>query len=138
MKTNRTILWVLFIVLGAAVGESALAQRHGRSGHGRFVGHVGIGISLGYPIYGPRYYAGPPYFPYYPYYAYPYYYPPVMYPPVVVTPPSPPAYIERSDSSAAPAPAQSDWFYCPDAKGYYPYVQQCPGGWQRVPSQPLG
>jgi hypothetical protein len=28
------------------------------------------------------------------------------------------------------------WFYCPEAGAYYPYVQQCPGGWQQVAPQP--
>ena len=122
VKMTTAILCALFVVLGSAASGSALAQRHGR-----FVGHVGIGINLGYPVYGPWYYP----FPHYqPYYAVPY------YPPVVVAPSPPPVYIERGDSAAAAAPAQADWFYCADARGYYPYVKECPGGWQRVPSQP--
>ena len=32
---------------------------------------------------------------------------------------------------------QPYWFYCQDAQGYYPYVQQCPGGWQPVVPSPL-
>src|SRR4051812_41303931 len=51
------------------------------------------------------YYYGPGY-----YYAPAYYYPP----PVV----------------AAPAPAY--WYYCAPLATYYPYVQDCPGGWQAV------
>jgi len=23
-------------------------------------------------------------------------------------------------------------------KGYYPYVKQCPGGWQKIPARPSG
>jgi len=55
-----------------------------------------------------------------------YYYPPAYYPPAYY-PPSyyPPGY--------APAyPAEQFWYYCPAVAGYYPYVQQCPTGWQPV------
>jgi hypothetical protein len=40
----------------------------------------------------------------------------------------------------APAPTQSqgEWYYCADSKSYYPYVRECPAGWQRVPAQPPG
>lgn len=34
---------------------------------------------------------------------------------------------------AYPAPmAPSYWYYCASAGAYYPYVQACPEGWQRV------
>lgn len=44
-----------------------------------------------------------------------------------------PVFIERSPP-AEPA-AQIWWYWCADARAYYPYVQQCPGGWQRVAPQ---
>lgn len=56
--------------------------------------------------------------------AYPYYYAPA---PVYYAPP-PPAYVE--------APPQQYWYYCASARAYYPYVQDCPGGWQRVVPTP--
>jgi hypothetical protein len=28
--------------------------------------------------------------------------------------------------------APAYWYYCADAQAYYPYVQQCPGGWLTV------
>jgi len=31
----------------------------------------------------------------------------------------------------APAP-QPTWYYCDSAKGYYPYVRSCAGGWRAV------
>ncbi|HUK60268.1 MAG TPA: hypothetical protein VLV50_13640 [Stellaceae bacterium] len=37
--------------------------------------------------------------------------------------------------SAAPAPAQSVWYYCSNPQGYYPYVPQCAVPWQQVPAQ---
>lgn len=57
--------------------------------------------------------------PMYPYPVYP-------YPPVYSAPPAPPS---------GPPPAQY-WYYCRDPAGYYPYVSQCPGGWQAVPAEP--
>lgn len=54
-----------------------------------------------------------------------YYYPaPVYYAP-------PPVYIEQPQ----PHP-QAYWYYCPVLRAYYPHVQTCPGGWQRVVPQP--
>lgn len=35
------------------------------------------------------------------------------------------------------APTQS-WYYCQNPAGYYPYVQNCAGGWQPVPMVPPG
>jgi hypothetical protein len=45
-------------------------------------------------------------------------------PPVVIQAPAP-VYVQQP---AAPP----YWYYCPDANAYYPYVQQCPGGWLTV------
>lgn len=56
--------------------------------------------------------------------------------PVLVQPPGPVTYIERDPPAAAPAPA-AWWYWCPEARGYYPHVAACPGGWQRVPAQPV-
>jgi hypothetical protein len=54
---------------------------------------------------------------------------PYAYPPVVVTPPPvyapPPVYVK-------PPPPPQYWYYCDQLQGYYPYVQQCPGGWRQV------
>lgn len=57
------------------------------------------------------------------YFGYPYYYP--YYPAAV------PLY--------PPAQADPYWYYCRAANAYYPYVQACPGGWERhLPGTPLG
>jgi hypothetical protein len=49
-------------------------------------------------------------------------------------------FIERDPPPAsAPQPqpqAQHWWYFCPGANAYYPYVRECPGGWQRVSPQP--
>jgi hypothetical protein len=93
---------------------SAPAEAHGRARGGVYL-HFGVP----YPYYwGPRYYYYPP--------------PPVYYyPPPVVVERAPPTYIERDDEDS-----QTWWYWCADAKKYYPYVKECPGGWQRVPPQP--
>ncbi len=81
-----------------------------------------------YPYwYGPRYY-GPRYYPY-PYYGYP---PAVVIPPpVVVSPPPPVVYVERQPEPSAPVPGY--WYWCAEPQGWYPSVDECPGGWQPVP-----
>jgi hypothetical protein len=49
-------------------------------------------------------------------------------------------YIEQGggqvDAAPGPEPPGHWWYYCADAKAYYPYVRECPGGWQRVAPQP--
>jgi hypothetical protein len=61
---------------------------------------------------------------------------PYLYPPVVV---APPVYVQPPPqvSVQPPPPPQAYWYYCDNPQGYYPYVQQCPGGWRQVvPSPP--
>jgi hypothetical protein len=109
-------LFALLLLAAAMSSSSAWADRYYHGGP-----RVGVGVVIG----GPGYWRYPdPY--YYPPYAYP-------YPPVVVTPAQPPVYIEQQQAQPQ---APSDWFYCRNPEGYYPYVKQCPGGWQRVAPQP--
>lgn len=89
--------------------------------------HWHLGVNVG-PGYGYGYYPGQWGYPYYGYS--PSYYPYYAYPPVVTTPP---VYIERGDS---PAATENWWNYCPESKSYYPYVRECPGGWERVSPVP--
>ena len=70
-------------------------------------------VVIGAPYFAPFYYPGPYY-----------YYPPVAY--------APQDYIEEEGA----APDQAYWYYCAGAKAYYPYVKECPGGWQRVAPPP--
>jgi hypothetical protein len=126
MKTIPTTLFTFALILfGGFASGSAMAQHFGHGGGARF------GFYFGAPFYGPGYY--PP--PYYAYPAYGYPAPAYGYPPAAVTPP---AYVEQGVAQAAPAPAQrqGDWYYCADSNAYYPYVKECPAGWQRVPAQP--
>jgi hypothetical protein len=119
IKTKRALRAApiaLALGLGAAatlVSAPALAWHHG--------------------YYGPRFgvYVGPGY-------GYGYYPPPYYYPPAVVQV-APPTYIEQSPQPqySAPAPAQSSaWYYCAGSRSYYPYVKECPGGWQQVAPRP--
>jgi hypothetical protein len=107
--------------------DAAMAQHRGR-GHGHSSG-ARLGIYLGLPLLGAAYYAS----------HHPRYYPPqYYYSPAPVVYSAPPVYIEQSAVQAAPAPApqaQADWYYCADSRSYYPYVSECPAGWQRVPAQ---
>lgn len=65
-----------------------------------------------------------------------YLYPGPVYPyPTVVVEPAPSEDIVNAPS--APPPPQY-WYYCPGSHRYYPYVSECPGGWERVPTIPSG
>jgi hypothetical protein len=97
----------------------------GRRYYGGYYGS-GVGFWFGWP-YGYPYY--PYYYPYSPYY-YPYY-----SAPVVTVPSEPQEYIQRPQRDESPEPS-GVWYYCRDSKAYYPYVKECPGGWQSVPAQP--
>jgi hypothetical protein len=115
MRFIKTTSILAIILLGAAASEAALAR-----------GSVRFGVVVGAPLFGWPY-PGP------------YYYPPYSYyPPAVVVPSAPTTYIERSDEEEdeGEPQAQGYWYYCANPKGYYPYVKQCPGGWQRVAPQP--
>jgi hypothetical protein len=105
----------LVLVAALLAVTSSMALAHGR-------GRVSLGFHFGVPLgwYQPWYYAPPP----------AYYYPPAA---VVVRPPEPTVYVERGD--VVPEGTAS-WYFCRESNGYYPYVKQCPGGWERVPAQP--
>jgi hypothetical protein len=130
-------------MFGAAASESAMAQHHGG---------VRFGVNIGIPLFGPGYY--PPYAYPAPVYAYPapayaypapaytYPAPAYSYPAPAYSYPAPAgapfgAYAEQGYAQTAPAQAQQqDWYFCAGSNAYYPYARECPGGWQRVPSQP--
>jgi hypothetical protein len=127
MSNIRTVALLSVTLLTLAANVPALA--HG----GRYYGRPGV--SVGFVFHGPAYWGYPGYWAYPGYYGAPYYY----YPRVVGVPAEPTVYIERGDSSAEPESSQGYWYYCPDAKAYYPYVKHCSGAWQRVtPTPPSG
>jgi hypothetical protein len=117
---------------GSRGGGAHVAQFHGSGGH--VGGFRRGGVIAGVP--GTRFHGGPlvrpfpvrgrafiggvaiaaPLYSYAPYYAY-----------------SAP-YYSYAPGYAAPA-AAGYWYYCPAYQAYYPYVQDCPGGWQPVAPQ---
>jgi hypothetical protein len=116
MNGKKVSLIALVIAAAGLCSGTALADRW----HGGHHDHVRFGVYIG----GPGYWYPPPY----------YYYPRYYYPPVMAVPTAPPTYIEQNS-----APEQSDsnyWYYCAASKTYYPYVKDCPSGWERVSPQP--
>lgn len=122
MKGFRILLALALCAAFAGTSWAGGGHRHHHV-HGARVG-VYFGMPLGYAGYGP-----PPY--YYSYYPAPNYY----YAPRVVIRQAPQVYIERAAPQPAPQ-SEAYWHYCSNPAGYYPYVQQCPGGWQRVVPTP--
>ena len=108
-------------VCGLLAAEASWAHgRSGRSGGSHSGAHRFLHHHHYAPVFRGAIIASPLYaFPA----PYPYYYAP---------PPAPPVYMQQPDPHY--------WYYCPSSATYYPYVKECPGGWQRiVPSaQPLG
>ena len=121
MKSKKIVLAAMLLLMGAMATESAFAWHRGGP-------RVSIGFGFGYPYY-PSYY--PPYAYYPPYSPYSYY-------PAPVVVQRPPVYVEQPavpQAQAQPLPSGS-WYYCNDSQAYYPYVQECAGGWQRVAPTP--
>lgn len=126
---NKIKLIIALLLLGAVGAGNAWADRG--HGHGRGHGRVQFGVMIG-PYWGAPWHYPPPYYSGY-------------YPQVVVRPQAPQVYIEQEPAPAAPlppAPAAAApanyWYYCAAARGYYPYVKECPSGWQKVLPQPSG
>ena len=120
----RTAALALLVAL-AGVLASESAEAHGGA-------RVSIGVGFGYPYWGWGPYWGPWYYPP-PYYS-PYHY----YPSPAVVVREPVTYIEQGGAATSAPRADSSnwWYYCDASKGYYPYVKECPAGWQRVPPAP--
>lgn len=112
------VLLLILLVSGNAAAHRNHAHRHAR-----------IGVTIGLPPATWNYQAPGFYYPY----GYSYRY---SYPPAILLA-SPPVYIEQN--AASPGTDEQTgywWYYCQSAQGYYPYVTECPQGWQRVAPQP--
>ena len=142
---------VIYLTIGllAMIANSSVVARGGDGGGGGYSGggyshghrHLYLGINYG-GFYGPGYYGYPFYgygygygYPFYDY-GYPFYYPPYYaYPPTIIVPTEPPVYIQKEQPQPV-QPQSNYWYYCENPQGYYPYVKNCPNGWQQVSPQP--
>jgi hypothetical protein len=133
MKTTQTLfaksLLIASVAIVALASNPAMAGGRGHGGHGghgNWGGHghhghwrSGVSLHLGFPLFWPHY-------------------APVYYPqPVVVAPAPQVVYVEQAQVPVAPPPEQQYWYYCGNPQGYYPSVQACPSGWQKVLPQPV-
>lgn len=123
MVNIKSIARLLLLVVIFASGSAYADRPRGHAGHSTH-SRVGIGLYFGLP------YAYPYYpFPYYPYSYYP--------PPVVVAPSQAPVYIEQSPSTTEQGSVEGYyWNYCEKSENYYPYVKECPDGWQKISPTP--
>ncbi len=119
---SRKLLFVICVLFLSSL-ENAWAGGRWRGSVGVY---VGPGAFWGAPFYRPHYYPGPYYYPA------PYYVSPSVY----IAPEPAPVYIERNEAVVEQTEASNYWHYCRESKNYYPYVKECPGGWQQVLPQP--
>lgn len=119
MKTVK--LMIALLLVGVVSVDNAWADRRHGGHHRHFNRSFSVVIGAPYwdPFYYPRYY-------------------PRAYVPLVIERPVPQVYIEQQPSVAVPLAADTGnyWYYCSSANGYYPYVSECPGGWQKVLPRP--
>ncbi len=118
MKRTKTLLMAAVMAATSVAGTPAWADRgyHGGEHHGGGHHHDGnaFGWSAGLVLGSALLWAAtrPP---------------TVVYrepAPIMVAPP--PVYL------APPPPADGWWYFCRASGTYYPYVQSCPGAWERV------
>jgi len=130
MKTTRNALTLALLLSAATVAQSVSAAGPYRRPHYSHW-HTSVGISIGVPLLGFGLYSPAFYAPF------PYYYP-AYYPAPVVVQQQAPVYVEQSPPppEAQPSAPAGYWYYCAEARAYYPYVKSCPAGWQRVAPQP--
>lgn len=118
-KPVYLVLFSLMLILTITVPAYAHGGVHHGGGHVVVSGGVFIGPAWGW---GPGWGWGGPWWGWGPGWGYPYpYYPsqPVM---------QQPAVYEQTEQQNE----EYYWYFCPDAKNYYPYVKQCPNGWLKV------
>lgn len=123
---NIKLMYLAIVLLTIMANDSVFARGgHGGGGYGHGGGY-GYGYGGGYGFYGYGGYYG------HGLYDYPFYYPPA----VVIAPPStPPVFIQQVQPQTV-KPQANYWHYCQNPEGYYPYVRNCPGGWQQIAPQP--
>lgn len=120
MKWRKPVLGLLGML---SVITADIVSAH--SWHGS---RIGVSVVYGGPIgwvgYYPRYYG---------WYSYP---PVAVVPAPLVVESSPFVYIEKGANGSSSSTPPDYWYYCRNPRGYYPYVKECPGGWQEVAPLP--
>lgn len=114
MKSAKSAVVVSAVAVALAGFWPDLAEARPGHRHHRHHHHHGLGFGLGLAIVTAPLWLAPRY-------AYP--------APVYYAPPAPTVYVEQP-------PAQAYWYFCADSQAYYPYVQSCASGWQRVLPRP--
>lgn len=104
-----------FVLAAMALDTQAGRGRGGGGGGGGGRSHAGAGGTAGHHHHGhSRVFVGGSFVSW----PRPYYWPGYVYAPAAV-------------------PVMQYWYYCAAAAAYYPYVQNCPGGWELVlPTMP--
>jgi hypothetical protein len=113
MRFVNAVLLLTVGTLGAIEAYSALARGGGHRAHF----HARVVIFAAAPVF-------PHYFFPYPAYAYP------------LVPVPDPTYIEQLPPPTVLGQHENSWYYCNASKTFYPYVKECPEGWQAVAPQP--
>lgn len=129
MNMRIAAIWSSAVLLVGALGINVAEARPGGRGHSHF-GGGGRAFFYAAPVIAGAYIASR------------YYYPPsYYYPSAPYYPPAPPVYIEQPVPYSVPPQSQGQpqsqayWYYCPSSRAYYPHVQSCAAGWQRVAPQ---
>ncbi|MCX8086831.1 MAG: hypothetical protein N3C63_08015 [Rhodocyclaceae bacterium] len=131
MKSKLFLLPVFWLALSAqAWADPPYYRHHHRDHFHRPRTTVEFGFYFGPSwVYPPR--------PVYAYPAWPRVYAPPIVAPVIVSPPAPTVYIEQpAVLPSVPTLEPGYWYWCEEARAYYPYVKQCPGSWRKVAPQP--
>lgn len=117
---------IALAAMSLAWTSPAAAQTHLHGHHH----HGGPRVSLAFgPYFGPWGYS-------------PYFYDPFFYSrrwddrPIVIEQPAPQVYVEQPQAYSQAAPTNNYWYFCEAAQAYWPYVKECPSGWQKVVPQP--
>lgn len=115
---SKTVAFVFCLIFAGLVPEAAVAHGGRDHGGGHWGGHWGVFIGAPWGWYYPP----------------PYWY--NQYNPPVIVQSAPPVYIERGAVPAGPEDEPYYWYHCSRPEGYYPYIKECPGGWQKVVPTP--
>ena len=102
-------------LLAMAMGDAWAGRSGGHSGGGY---HHGGSRSFHHGVRARVFVASPFFFFPRPYYYYP--------APAYAVPPAPVQYIQQDGTES------QYWYYCPASVAYYPYVNECAGGWEPV------